>query len=325
MAANIFSTYSTNENRVTASILAVIQSLSLSRIERLLGDLLGQSEFELVRFQNQPSKGSAGVPDGEILSSCRLLIETKIKRGAVRAQQLRRHLVRLDSATESVRILLILTPDDQQPGAFDQIERDRVAWASFANLDQSIDELLDDPSEVVSEREAFLLRELQDMLQREKLIAAANDVVVVAARRAWPEYQRHHAYVCQPDRPFQPVARMAFYSQGQVYPLVPKILDIHEHVEFRSGQYAGRLGQLVDTLLVEGPRTEGRSYKVMFLSAPDHKDTSNLEHPITNDLVADSGRPRAFTQRQRYVSLKALSNARTTSEMFAHESGTANR
>ena len=57
---SIFSTHSTGENRVTASIIAVLKSLSLPRIERLLGALLEQPEFELVRFQNQPSRGGAG-------------------------------------------------------------------------------------------------------------------------------------------------------------------------------------------------------------------------------------------------------------------------
>jgi len=63
MGSSIFSTYSTGENRVTASILAVLKSLSLGRIERLLGALLEQSEFQLVRFENQPSRGGKGVPD----------------------------------------------------------------------------------------------------------------------------------------------------------------------------------------------------------------------------------------------------------------------
>ena len=91
MAANIFSTYSTGENRVTASILAVFQALSLSRIERLLGALLEQSEFELVRFENQPARGGEGVPDALILSSVRLLLETKTSRNMVGAPQLKRH------------------------------------------------------------------------------------------------------------------------------------------------------------------------------------------------------------------------------------------
>ena len=80
---SIFSTYSTGENRVTASFLAVLRSLSLDRIQRLLGALLEQSEFELVRFENQPSKGGSGVPDAIIQSSIRLLIETKTERNGV--------------------------------------------------------------------------------------------------------------------------------------------------------------------------------------------------------------------------------------------------
>lgn len=115
MGSNIFSTYSTGENRVTASILAVIQSLSLSRIERLLGALMEESEFELVRFQNQPASGGSGVPDAVILTSCRLLIETKTSRNAVRSEQLRRHLDRLDKESESMQRLLVLTPDNSHP------------------------------------------------------------------------------------------------------------------------------------------------------------------------------------------------------------------
>ena len=79
MSDSIFSTYRAGENRVTASILAVLRSLSLGRCQRILAALLEQSEFELVRFQNQPAKGSIGVPDAEISSSFRILVETKIK------------------------------------------------------------------------------------------------------------------------------------------------------------------------------------------------------------------------------------------------------
>ena len=203
MPTNLFSTYSTRENRITASFLAVLRSLSLDRIQRILGALLEQSEFELVASQNQPSKGGAGVPDAIIQSSCRLLVETKIKRHMVRPKQLERHLKRLDGTTESTRLLLLLTPDDTRPSVFDFMQDERLVWASFAALDQAVDEMLDDKTEVISEREAFLLRELQNMLMTEKLIGGAVDVVVVPARHAWPEYEKYSAYICQADRSFQ--------------------------------------------------------------------------------------------------------------------------
>lgn len=315
MPTNLFSTYSTGENRVTASFLAVLRSLSLDRIHRILGALLEQSEFELVAFQNQPSKGAAGVPDAIIQSSCRLLIETKIKRNSVNRKQLERHLERFNGAMEATRLLLVLTPDNSEPRVFDSLKDDRLVWASFAALDQAIDEMLDDKTEVVSEREAFLLRELQNMLMAENLIGSANDVVVVPARNAWPEYEKYHAYVCQADRPFQPVDRVAFYSFGQVHPLVPKILESHEHVDFVPGKHKGKMGALIDTLLGETTRKEGTVYKVILLSPPDSADTLRLDAPIPNNLTSKRGRTTAFTQNQRYVASERLKMAKKTSDL----------
>ena len=320
MTTSIFSTYSTGENRVTASILAVLKSLSLSRIERLLGALLEQSEFELVKFQNQPAKGGPSVPDGEILSSCRILIETKIKRNSVRAKQLQHHLARLNSSRETTRLLLVLTPDQSQPSAFENVKdkQNRLVWASFAALDQAIDELLADGNEVISEREAFLLRELQRMLVEDELIGAASVVVVVAARHAWPEYQRCSAYICQPGRTFRPVKRIAFYSNGQVYPLVPSILDMQDEVVLERGRHKGALGKVVDQLIDSIPQSKkelGHRYKVFLLSSPDDPKTMKLEGPIPNDLESKTGQPTAFTMGQRYVAAEKLAKAMATSDL----------
>ena len=312
---SIFSTYSTGENRVTASFLAVLRSLSLDRIQRLLGALLEQSEFELIRFENQPSKGGAGVPDAIIQASVRLLIETKLSRNAVDLMQIRRHTNRFDEAEETTQALLILTPDDTQPSILDELDDDRIAWASFALLDQAINELLDDPMEVVSEREAFLLRELQAMLEAENLLSNPNDTVVVAARSAWHEYQEIQAYLCQVNRSFQQVSRLGFYSRGVLYPLVPMILESHDNVEIRRDTHDGALGQLINRLLNENRREEGSRFKVMLLSDPESDDTLKLDRPIPNDKRSKTGKPTAFTMGQRYVSSNALRLARTTSDL----------
>lgn len=316
MAINIFSTYSTGENRVTASILAVLQSLALQRTERLLGALLEQSDFELVRFENQPSKGGKGVPDAMILSSIRLLVETKIERNAVDPEQLNQHLKRFEGTNEATKVLLVITPDEQCPHVIEELGDKRVAWSSFAALVQAIDDLILDVQEVVSEREEFLLRELQAMLLNEGLIATANDVVVVAARDALPEYHRYHAYICQPDRPFQPVQRMAFYTQGMIDPHIPKILAVHDHVELTVEKHDGQLKELVERLLVETPRrVKGQANKVIFLSALDSPDTIVLANPVMNDLTTKNGRTIAFTQSQRYTSLERLRMANNTSDL----------
>ena len=259
MSGSIFSTYKAGENRVTASILAVLKSLSLGRIERLLGALMEESEFELVRFQNQPSKGGVSVPDAEIAGSCRILVETKTARNAVRKDQLANHLKHLDGVGEAVRRLLVVTPDNSRPSAIESLADNRLVWTSFAALDQAIDELLADKSEVISEREAFLLRELQAMLAAEGLTGSATEIVIVPARHAWPEYKDFHAYVCQPQRRFRPVKWMGFYSHGQLHPLVPVILEVHDSVLMEHGRHGGRLGELVEQLLDRGLRKEGES------------------------------------------------------------------
>jgi hypothetical protein len=316
--SSIFSTYSTGENRVTASILAVLRSLSLGRIERLLGALMEQSEFELVRFVNQVSKGGEGIPDAMIASSCLILIETKTTRNAVNVEQLRRHLDRFKPVTEqTTQVLLVLTPDDQRPSALEALKDNRATWASFSALHQAIDELATDKKEVISEREFFLLRELQAMLAEEELLGLANDVLVVPARSAWPRYKSDHAYICQANRPFQTVKWMAFYAEGKIQPLVPRILHTWNKVYFKRGLNPDWLGQLVERQLDEKVRIEEfvAEQKVLQLTGPDHPDTVKLETAIINDLLSESGRPVAFTQNQRYVSLDRLKKAKTTSQL----------
>ena len=312
---NIFSTYSEGENRVTSSILAVIRSLSLDRIERILGALLEQPDLQFVRFVNQPSKGGEGVPDAVIQSSFKLLVETKTVRDGLNRPQLERHLKRLDDASEQTALLLILTPDDERPTLVDELDDDRAIWSSFALLCQAIDELLDDIKEVVSEREAFLLRELQSMLEADGLLADADDVVIVAARIAWKTYQDRNAYICQPNRSFKKVKRIGFYSRGNIYPLVPSIIKKYDDVLFERSAHDGALGELVDQILDSDETRSGQSNMVFLLSAPDSNDTLDLGKSIPNDKKSKTGKNTAFTMSQRYVSSEALTQAKTTSDL----------
>jgi hypothetical protein len=320
---SIFSTYSTGENRVTASILAVLRCLALPRIEGILGALMGDDDFQLVRFENQPAGGGEGVPDGEIFSNCRILLETKRVRNALVPSQLKRHLSRLDSTKEKV---LVLTPDDVEPDIIAAMKDVRLIWNSFVALNQAIDELLSDEKtekEVISEREEFLLRELQKMLLAEALIGSSKEVLVIPARNAWPIYNEVHAYICKDGRAFQPVKYIAFYSGNQIYPLVPLILEQpHDHVIFERGKYQDRLGEVVNQAIDKSERLnwpykyyKSLVCKVFLLSPPDASETVKLEKPIINDTTSRNGQRIAFTQNQRYISLEALRKAEKTSQL----------
>lgn len=309
MDEGIFSTYRQGENRVTASILAVLRSLALPRIERLLGALLKESEFQLVRFENQIAGDGESVPDAEIAANVRILLETKTKRNALDRKQLKSHLEQFKR--EPGNRLLVLTPDHAEPALIKEIGDDRLAWTSFGDLDQAIDDLLSrKENEVISEREEFLLRELQKMLEADELLRPAKEVVVVAARRAWPEYLQLHAYICQPNRTFQQVKYLAFYSEGQIQVTVPEIRDVKDQVVLQRGLHDGLLGEVVLRVLDQGQRQEGASQKVFLLSAPD-----DLQHTITLDQPVKNDRQTAFVQSQRYVALAALRKAKRTSEL----------
>ncbi len=297
-------------------MVAVLGSLSLARTHRLLGALLEDPEFPFVVMENQPSRGGAGVPDAEISGSFRILVETKTALGAVDTAQLRRHLARLDGshATEQ---LLVVTPDERAPAEIERIDDERLVWSSFAGLDQAVDEMLADPHEVISEREAFLLRELQAMLVAERLVRAFKEGVVVPARSAWPIYERWHAYLCQVERGFQAVKRLAFYTEGEIKTVVPAVLAVEDRVVFEPGKHGGAMGEFVTRFLAspEGATRRGSEAKVFPLSAPDDPRTLTLDAPIANDLVTKAGRPSAFTQNQRYVTEAGLRPAKWTSEL----------
>ena len=139
-----------------------------------------QSEFELIGFRNQVGEGGKGVPDALIHSSCRILLETKTSRNNVSVEQLRRHLEKLHKSTELTRVLLVITPDEREPTEIADLQNEDVVWASFSSFNRAVDELFADTSDVISEREAFLLRELQQMFVQERFVATKDVVVVLS-------------------------------------------------------------------------------------------------------------------------------------------------
>lgn len=228
----LFSTFSQGENRVTASILAVFERISFAIVEQILQSLLQEPETSLLTFRNQPS-GPSSTPDARIRASFSYWIETKRVTNSVRANQLESHLKALDAEPPmDTQRLLVLTPDNDIPGAVVNTIDDRVAWAGFEDLVNAINEAIEIDEEwlaserhLPTERERELLRELVRFLISEGLVGKADDeVLIVAARRAISEYLKHGLYICQPNRTFRPCSHMAFYANGRIHHQIPKIL-----------------------------------------------------------------------------------------------------
>jgi len=55
-------------------------------------------------------------------------------------------------------------------------------------------------------------------------------VLVVAARKAWPEYQKHGLYFCQANQSFKPVDHLALYTDSEVKTAVPSVTEAIESI-----------------------------------------------------------------------------------------------
>jgi hypothetical protein len=310
----LFSTYRQGENRVTSSMLAVFERIDLSLLETILAAAAGESSLQMVTFTNQPPGKGRSVPDARISARFAYWFEVKTTLNALETQQLTEHLANLGEEAGTER-LFVVTPDAEQPDAIAAVNDPRVVWFNFRSLHDAIDAAVSDPTGIVAEQGRFLLRELQALLVEDGLVDS-DDVVVVAARFAYPEYLRRGAYVCQPERAFRgALTHLGFYANSAIQPHVPRIRYREDLVVFTDEEAAARrggsdndrlVGEVIVALLDDGTREEGKQYQVFLLSGPEGPDTVRLAQPIANDTVTESGRPWAWTMHQRYASLANL-------------------
>lgn len=321
MAKNpLFSTYRQGENRVTSSMLAVFERIDLSLLEEILAAAAGEASLQMVTFTNQPPSKGRSVPDARVSAQFAYWFEVKTTRNALDAHQLAEHLTNLGGNSGEER-LFVVTPDAEQPDAIAALSDPRVVWFNFRSLHDAVDAAVSDPQGTVSEQARFLLRELQALLIEDGLVDT-DEVVVVAARFAYPEYLKRGVYVCQAERAFRGgLTHMGFYANSAIQPHVARIRYREDLVTFTREEAAARaagsdvdrlVGEVVQALLDDGPREEGKQYQVFLLSGPEDPDTVRLAQPITNDTVAESGRPWAWTMGQRYVSLAGLTRPGVT-------------
>jgi hypothetical protein len=321
----LFSSYRTGENRVTASIMAVLERIDLGVVERLLSAATGEATLPLVSFQNQVVAKDLSVPDAGISANFRYLFEVKTAPHALNAKQLKNHLKHLHGSFGDERLFL-LTPDAEEPSVLTQLDDARLTWLNFQGLDQAIDELLRGETELLGEQTRFLLYELRALFDHEGLLGQ-EDTVVVAARHAYPEYLRTASYTCQPGRAFREgVTRMGFYYSGAIQPEVPLIRHRRDNVTFsgdnvvalrETGEpFDAELAALIPLLLDTGSRVPGQLYQVFLLSPADDEATLRLAAPIKNTTTDHKGKPWAWTMGQRYTQSGVLAQGpKSTTEL----------
>ena len=214
-----------------------------------------------------------------------------------------------------------VTPDDDQPAEVEELGDDRVTWFNFRALSDAIDDLLADAAAHLPDREAFLLRELQQLFEADGLLSLPEDVVIVAARFAYPFYRRHRVYRCPAGRSFRDGLKyLGFYTDKAIKPEVPKILgrfDDEVVSDENAARYGGsqdpierRLAEAIRATLNDDPEMFDWKGQFFVLSAPDDAETLMLGAPIVRE---EKG---AWMQGgQRYVTSEALAAARTTADL----------
>ena len=159
MATNLFSTYRQGENRVTSTLMAVLQRLSLPNIDRILQALLDRDDFNLATFENQPSltRGSRERSNGVMAYRERLV------RSCEEVVQSTKSLLSCSLRTmRSPKICL-----NKLYG--------RTSWLLLAQLKR----FLTMRTRILSEIEAFLLREFLSMLREDGLL------ISISQTRSW--------------------------------------------------------------------------------------------------------------------------------------------
>lgn len=327
MRSGIFSTYRQGENRVTASIVNVLRRLPMDVVEVFLSRLAFDEEpaSPFFAFKNQSSnkKDAKSVPDAELSAGFKLLLETKIAKGAAGIDQIKRHKEALGGAGH--QCVVLLTPDSEDPTkGWENEARDNVIWRDFHYLSQVIDGLFKDADHILSERDQFLLKELQAMFRDEGLLPDRDRVVVVAANLAYGRYknqkgQNIRAYLCQPNRKLR-ADYLAFYADGEIKPEVTEIrreleeFDLNAFLEGRlqmklTEEQEAAIRNCYDLSEDLKKREAGAKLllKAVFLSAPGAAGPEPLNRSITNDLRnPETQRRYAYTQGQRYTSLNRL-------------------
>lgn len=121
MSAPLFSTYTTDENRVSGSMMATLSRLSLTTLQQLLSGA-AEEDLPFIEFRTQPANQyGPGTPDGSIEASFLYLFEMKIVPDSVDVEQLLRHHRWIEGSTSSNRRLFVVTPDPESADLYEPV------------------------------------------------------------------------------------------------------------------------------------------------------------------------------------------------------------
>lgn len=328
MANSIFSTYSTAENRVTSTILAVFEKLNSSTVTRILQVLMEDSTVELIEYENQV-KSYDSVPDGRIKGLFDYIIETKVVANGINKKQIKNHckFLKYDFSR-----LLVLTPDFDYPTSLKELDSkytEKIIWGNFDKIIEGINSVIQE-SILLLDREKFLLSELKEFIINKRLTAEdySKKALIIPAGTAWSFYEKHSIYKCQANRTFQQASYLGFYADKQIKEFFPRILGYIDSLNIQKDdlnkieitvvnnaneqEIRNRIIEIKNKL---NPDDWNENFKFMVLTEKNDKATYKSDNPIDNDKTSYSDKGTAFVQKQTYLNLDDLKGKKYTSEL----------
>ena len=325
----IFSRYSQGENRVTASITAVLRVLSLPAFSYVVEGFFSEANTDLIMITDQPSRNGKGIPDAIIASSFMVIVEAKMPGNGFNRKQMEGHANRLRvDESHSKRVLIFLTDKDDEPDftawKSEQSDRDLFRHVSFAQLYDTLDSLVQNGAIALSDTEEFLLKNLLLMFEAEGLLGRPEDTVVVAAGDTYEANIKYGVYICQPGRSFRDVEHIGFYKDGEIKPMFLCVGSARRGREvvlsdLRNDKASAEDKKLAD--IIDAYLTDLGWADVPFFQGPFQVfqgEVLDIGRSVENDLTArNSARRVAYTQGQRYAELKKIKAAPTTSKLVS--------
>ena len=153
-------------------------------------------------------------------------------------------------------------------------------------------------------------------------VPISRDTLVVSGGDAWKFYKQlgQRAYVLPAGKSVRVAQYLAFYTDSEIKPTVPKVIHWFDAVDWNAAN-SKRLAKSTDANeralsgIVKAGRANGYSastYQVLLLTAPNDPDNLVLPAPVTHSRT---GRGSAFVKSHRYVASAGLRSARDTSEL----------
>lgn len=175
----LFSTYRQGENRVTATLLAVLQNLSVHHFAQILQGLTGLEDRPLITIRNQSKTATTGekngsrekssVPDAELSANFDIRLETKLGTSSGNTEQVRLHAAQVREGARHRFVVVLGKAASDVPDEEVSEDRLNVIEKSFAALLKILDDVvLQDPFS--SERERYLVHQFSAFINSEGLI-----------------------------------------------------------------------------------------------------------------------------------------------------------